>query len=76
MKNKVVDSQNKVADYKNKVMDSQNKVADSIAHMREILREHLTTLSEISRHFPLSKLSNFEGCAGYLVHLSEKLVVF
>jgi hypothetical protein len=28
MKNKVVDSQNKVADYKNKVMDSQNKVVD------------------------------------------------
>jgi len=28
MKNKVVDSQNKVADYKNKVVDSQNKVAD------------------------------------------------
>ena len=28
MKNKVVDSQNKVVDYKNKVVDSQNKVAD------------------------------------------------
>jgi hypothetical protein len=55
MKNKVVDSQNRVADYKNKVMDSQNKVADPIAHLREILREHLTTLSENFPAFPSLK---------------------
>ncbi len=36
-------------------MFTKNKVADSIAHMREILREHLTTLSEKFPTFPSLK---------------------